>query len=213
MPNPAAPFLVLDHIAVAAASLAAGLAHVEAALGVAMPAGGKHREMATHNHVLRLGEGLFLEVIAIDPEAGPPARARWFDLDRFATAPPRLVTWVARTSDLAAALAVAPAACGVPVPVSRGDLSWQIAVPADGSLPFGGAYPTLIEWRPDPHPASRMPDLGYRLEQLCIEHPDAGAIRDYLEPVFADARVSIESGPQIRLTARIATPQGVRTLT
>ena len=213
MPNSAAaPQLVLDHIAFAAASLAEGLAYVEEALGVAMPAGGKHREMATHNHVLRLGDGLFLEVIAIDPDASPPARARWFDLDRFGAAPPRPVTWIARSGNLEAALAVAPPASGPPIQVSRGELTWQIAVPEDGSMPFGGAYPTLIEWPPGPHPAARMPDLGCSLQRLHIEHPDAEAVRNYLDPAFDDARVDIAAGPQIRLTARIATPQGVRTL-
>lgn len=213
MPNPAAgPQLVLDHIAVAAASLAEGLAHVEAALGVAMPAGGKHREMGTHNHVMRLGDGLFIEVIAIDPDAPPPGRARWFDLDRFGAAPPRLATWIARTGDLNAALAAAPPASGPPIQVSRGELTWHISVPEDGSLPFDGAYPTLIEWPPGPHPASRMTDLGCSLEHLQIEHPDAETIRKYLDPAFDDTRVHVAIGPQIRLTARIETPHGVRIL-
>jgi len=213
MPNPvAAPLLTLDHIAVAAASLAEGLAHVRAVLGVEMPAGGKHREMGTHNHVLRLGDELFLEVIAIDPDAGSPGRARWFGLDRFGAAPPRLATWIARTGDLDAALAAAPQASGPPIQVSRGELTWHISVPEDGSMPFDGAYPTLIEWPPGPHPASRMPNLGCSLEHLQIEHPDAEAIRQYLDPGFDDARVDIETGPQIRLTARIETSQGVRIL-
>jgi len=211
--NVAPPSLTLDHIAVAAHSLVEGLAHVQEALGVAMPAGGKHREMGTHNHVLRLGEGLFLEVIAIDPDAPPPAGARWFALDRFGAAPPRLATWIARTGDLDAALASAPQKFRRKVQVSRGDLTWHISVPEDGSMPFDGAYPTLIEWPPGPHPASRMPDLGCSLEHLKIEHPDAEAMRKYLDPVFRDARVDIGTGPQVRLTARIATPQGVRTLT
>lgn len=213
MPNATAgPRLVLDHIAVAAASLAEGLAHVEAALGVEMPVGGKHRAMGTHNHVMRLGDGLFLEVIAIDPDAPPPERARWFDLDRFGAVPPRLATWVARTGDLDAALAAAPQASGLPVQVSRSELTWHISVPEDGSMPFGGAYPTLIEWPPGPHLASRMPDLGCSLQHLHIEHPDAEAIRGYLDPVLVDARVEIAAGPQVRLTARIETPHGVRTL-
>lgn len=213
MPNPAAaPLLTLDHIAVAAASLAEGLAHVQEALGVAMPAGGKHREMGTHNHVLRLGDGLFLEVIAIDPDAPLPGRARWFGLDRFGAAPPRLATWIARTGDLDAALTAAPQSSGPPIQVSRGELNWHISVPEDGAMPFDGAYPTLIEWPPGPHPASRMPDLGCRLERLEIEHPDADTIREYIDPTFDDARVVIETGPSVRLTARIATPHGVRIL-
>ena len=66
--------LVLDHIAVAAESLAEGAAHVEAALGVPLSDVGVHDLMGTHNRLLSLGPGLYLEVIAIDPEARPPAQ-------------------------------------------------------------------------------------------------------------------------------------------
>ena len=63
-----------------------------------MPAGGAHPLMGTHNHLLRLGETLFLEVIAPDPAAGPSLRPRWFALDdprvrAELTASPRLTTW------------------------------------------------------------------------------------------------------------------------
>lgn len=75
----------LDHIVVAARSLEEGSAWVEAALGVKMLPGGKHALMGTHNRVLSIGNGRYLEVIAIDPEAPPPARPRWFGLDEPAT--------------------------------------------------------------------------------------------------------------------------------
>ena len=205
--------LTLDHLAVVARSLDEGLAHVENALGVAMPAGGEHREMGTHNHLLRLGEGLFLEVIAINPAAPAPARARWFDLDRLGHAVPHLATWIVRTDDLDAALAGAPPAAGPAIQVSRDALTWRIAVPEDGSLPYAGAYPTIIEWQPGPHPTSRMPDLGYGLLDLKVEHPDVEDIGAYLVDTFEDPRVAVEVGPRVRLTAGIATPHGVRTLT
>lgn len=73
--------LALDHITVSARSLAEGVAAVELALGVRAPVGGTHPSMGTHNHLLRLGPSLFLEIIAINPEAPAPARPRWFGLD------------------------------------------------------------------------------------------------------------------------------------
>lgn len=72
--------LTLDHLVVVAPDLAEGVAHVRDCLGLAMPEGGRHREMGTRNHLLRLGGALFLEVIAVDPEAPPPSGARWFGL-------------------------------------------------------------------------------------------------------------------------------------
>src|SRR5215472_5511541 len=97
--------LQIDHITVAADNLRAGVAHAEAALGVKIPFGGAHPLMGTHNHLLRLGETLFLEVIAPDPAAGPLSRRRWFSLDDPAwraelAAGPRLATWVVATDDI-----------------------------------------------------------------------------------------------------------------
>jgi hypothetical protein len=209
--------LELDHITVAARSLEEGVAHVEAALGVSVPAGGSHREMGTHNHLLRLGDELFLEIIAIDPGAAPPARPRWFALDdpasRADLTPGRLSTWVVRTSDIDEALAVMPGAAGPAVSVSRGALVWRISVPEDGSMPFNGAYPTIIEWPAGPHPASRMPDLGCALLRFEVEHPEGELVAGHLAPFLADERLAIRRGPMTRLTARIATPHDLRTLT
>ncbi|MFD0934083.1 VOC family protein, partial [Methylobacterium trifolii] len=72
---------VLDHLAVVAPTLAEGIAHVRDSLNLDIPEGGRHREMGTRNHLLRLGDALFLEVIAVDPDATPPGRPRWFGLD------------------------------------------------------------------------------------------------------------------------------------
>ena len=71
---------VLDHLAVVAPTLAEGLAHIRERLGLDIPEGGRHREMGTRNHLLRLGDALFLEGIGVDPEAPYPARLRWFGL-------------------------------------------------------------------------------------------------------------------------------------
>ena len=142
-------------------------------LGVEVPPGGRHDRTGTHNHVMCLGGDEFLEIIAIDPAASKPAHPRPFALDTFADDRVCLGTWVARTPDLAMALDQLPGSCGRTIPLSRGELSWLLAVPDDGSMPFDGAFPTLIEWPMRPFPGARMPDLGCVLEQLVIEHPNA----------------------------------------
>lgn len=208
--------LQLDHITVAALDLAEGVAYVRDRLGIEIPPGGQHPLMGTHNHLLRLGEGLFLEVIAPDPSALPPARARWFGLDSPATRAmlaqsPRLLTWVARCPDLAVALGHVEGAAGPAVRVSRGELSWLIGVPDDGSVPFDGAFPTLIEWPAGSHAASRMRDLGCSLRRFTVQHPEAAQIERQLELHFTDRRVAFEAGP-LRLVAEIETPHGLRVI-
>ena len=85
--NPA-PVSRIDHIAVTAPSLALGAAWLEQVLGVAPQPGGEHPLMGTHNVLLRLGDDVYLEVIAADPRAAAPARPRWFGLDALEPASP-----------------------------------------------------------------------------------------------------------------------------
>nr|MCW1954693.1 VOC family protein [Roseobacter sp.] len=118
-----------DHLVIAAQELEAGVAWAQERLGVALQAGGQHARYGTHNALLGLAEGLYLEVIAIDPEAAPPAGARWFGLDAFSGAP-RLVTWVCRVKGLAARRL--PQGFGGVVGLTRGALSWDMAEAGGG---------------------------------------------------------------------------------
>ncbi|KZZ67236.1 VOC family protein, partial [Sulfitobacter sp. HI0129] len=137
--------LSLDHLAVAGEDLAAARAHAETALDVILQPGGRHDVFGTHNRLLGLADGLYLEAIAADPDAPAPDRARWFDLDRF-SGPARLTNWICRCDDLDAALARLPDGFGRPVDLQRGDLRWRMSVPEEGRLPFDNLAPALIQW-------------------------------------------------------------------
>lgn len=195
---------VFDHLAVSAVSLDHGALVVEAALGVPLEPGGKHPSMGTHNRLLSLGPTEYLEVIAIDTEAPAPERPRWFSLDRF-TGPPRVTNWILRTGDLPSALAAAPQGAGRTVDLERGPYRWRMGVPDDGCLPFDGAFPALIEWLGDRHPASELPDRGCRLRRLEIAHPKADRLRPLVP--LSDPRVAIVTGPRA-IRAEISTPHG-----
>lgn len=200
--------LRLDHLAVSARTLEEGVAWVESALGLPMAGGGKHAAMSTHNRLLSLGD-LYLEVIAVDPEAPDPGRARWFDLDHF-SGPPRLTNWAVACDDLEAALALCPPGCGRPMSLDRGDFRWQMAVPDDGILPYDGIFPALIRWLGPAHPAPRLPDIDARLVRLTLTHPKAADLGLY--PLPDDPRVRIETGATPGIHATIQTPYGERTL-
>lgn len=202
--------LELDHLAVAASTLADGVAAVEEALGVDLAGGGEHPLMGTHNRLLGLGN-VYLEVIAINPNAAGPSHPRWFDLDRF-TGAPRLTNWICRTDDLEAAIEASPDGVGVPVGLSRADFRWRMAVPVDGKLPFDNAYPALIQWEGLAHPATRLPDVGCRLLRLEIAHPEAGALKAAMAGNLSDARVVISQGDAVAYRAEIETPHGIRML-
>ncbi|WP_363241019.1 VOC family protein [Limimaricola sp.] len=202
--------LAFDHIVIGCTDLAHGTAWAEAALGVAFQPGGQHARFGTHNTLLGLKDGLYLEVIAVDP-AAPPG-PRWFGLADFEGAP-RLINWVCRAPDLDAALAVLPGACGPAVPMERGDLRWSIAVPEDGGLPWDGALPTPISWAPGiRHPAARLAPSGVRLTGWEVHHPQAAAAEAALAGLLDDSRVRFVTSPVPGYRARFDTPSGPRVL-
>ncbi len=212
-PGPAA----LDHIAVACARLEDGVAWVAALLGVEPGPGGAHPDMGTHNRLLRLGADVYLEVIAPDPAVPKPRlRPRWFGFDdpamqqRLREHGPRLVGFVARTSDIHTASASALVPPGPPTLVSRGALEWLFTVTPDGRLLEEGAVPPLIQW-PDgmASPAARMPERGLRLQRLMITHPKPQHVRAAWASVgFVSDLVVVEPGDGVRLMAEIGLPGG-----
>ena len=162
----------LDHLVVAALNLEEGAAWVASRLGATPAGGGKHVAMGTHNRLLSLGPECYLEVIAIDPDAPPPGRPRWFSMDTPAMAArlargPALVHWVARTDDIAHELAGRPVEI---MEMQRGEFRWRIGVPPDGLLVEEGATPTLIQWI-SRSPAPVLPDAGVRLETFVAGPP------------------------------------------
>jgi len=217
----------LDHLVVACAQLDDGVAWVESRLGVRPQPGGRHEAMGTHNALLRLGAGCYLEVIAIDPDGTQPARPRWFGLDEPAmrerlAQSPALITWAVRCDSLASACARVPD-LGEIIAMSRGDLHWQIAVPDNGTLPWSGVLPAAIQWKeggesaddPTSHPAARLPDSGCELVALDLMHPAAVLGSGGLLGMFRELRivgpVNLRPGP-VSLAASIRTPAGVVTL-
>ena len=197
-----------DHIAISGNTLAEAVDHVEASLGVRLQAGGAHAVFHTHNMLLGLEDGLYLEAIAINPSAPKPDRARWFDLDRFEGAA-RLTNWICRCDDLEAALEGLGEDFGRPVDLQRGDLRWRMAVPQSGILPFANKAPALIEWQTDVHPAAKLTPSGVRLRRLTLCHPDAKMLAARMGGALVDDRIRFEQGTSA-ISAAFDTPSGPR---
>lgn len=160
--------LSIDHFVFGAAELSAGTDWMSTQLGVPSVARGKHVSMSTHNALWRVGNA-YLEVISSDRDAPAPGRPRMFGLDEpeIQTAlqsRPRLLTWVASTTNLDGAIARCEHDPGPALAMSRDDLSWKLTVPEDGQAPGNGILPHLIEW-PDPErsPSRALPDQGLQL--------------------------------------------------
>lgn len=207
--------VAVDHLVIAARTLDDGVRWCEATLGITPGPGGQHALMSTHNRLFSVaGEtfpNTYFEIIAVDPAAPAPGRARWFGLDALdLSRGPRLVTFVARTATLDSTLAALRDAgidAGRALAASRdtpaGTLRWRIAVRDDGTVLCGGAMPTLIEWG-ERHPAASMPASGVVLRSLVLRGLPRSAL-DIAQTTFADT-------PGPALEARLDTPRGIITL-
>ena len=229
----------IDHLVILADTLDQGVAWAEATLGVTPGPGGEHPMFGTHNRLLAMsGPGFaccYLEIIAINPEAARASGSRadgtkrWFDMDdatlqaQVRQLGPRLIHWVARVPDVAAASAQL-AALGLdrgPVRAATrmtpaGELRWQITVRDDGQRLLDGCLPTLIEWGAT-HPAATMPGSGVQLHQLTLAHPQAPALEAALRAAglaapLKDARLQVLAAPVAELRATLRTPRGPVTL-
>lgn len=204
----------LDHLVVAAQDLDEGTAFVQNLLGVPLEPGGKHEAMGTHNRLLNLGDGVYLEVLTPDPDAPSPDRPRWFGMDSREVRQqleqgPTLLHWVARAK--AGSSLQDSEIFGRVLPMQRGDLDWRITVPDDGHLPANGILPTLIDWGDAPHPTTKLPERGLELVKLRGFHPEPEEVREVLTELGLEEFTELQRG-EAGLEADIKTANGVVTL-
>ena len=175
-----APMLAFDHLVVTSHKLTAGMDYIQRVFGVDIPLGGQHHFMGTHNAVMAVGDGIYFEVVAIDPSLTVPPYPRWFGLGNAAFEDrlkdqPLLTHYVLRTPDINASLAaLSPELREKLGPVhegSRGDLSWKITIHESGLPPQGGCLPALIEWNGTP-PQYGMAAPGPQFDRLHVCHGD-----------------------------------------
>ena len=206
----------LDHIVIGAKTLDEGIDWVEQQLGARPTPGGQHVAMGTHNALLKLGDRVYLEIIAIDPEQPKPLRRRWFDLDdgnlmADIVERPRLIHWVARTRDIESASHHAGYEAARILPFARGDYRWRIAIADDGKRPGAGVLPTLIQWE-SAHPADALPDSGVSIEQLAASHPEPASVRRSLQRLGLDEAIRVTFDRDARVAAMLRTPRGLLSL-
>ena len=216
----------VDHLVIAATSLAEGVAWCESTLGITPGPGGEHPLMGTYNRLFKVASAehpaAYFEIIAINPVATSArlnGAKRWFDLDDSAlqhtltSSGPRLIHFVANNAPAGsgvASLAQLGIDRGPLLEASRmtpnGLLAWKISVRDDGQRLFNGALPTLIEWGAV-HPAQNMPESGVTLQALAICHPQAKLLRAAYRAIDLHG-VGITQGAS-DLVATLHTPKGM----
>jgi hypothetical protein len=217
--NQPLPKTEIDHIIYATRDLQVTIDALERLVGVRPAIGGQHPGRGTHNALLSLGPGVYLEIIGPDPLQPDPEKARSFGIDQLSG--PRLVTWAARPASLDDVVQSARAAGYDPGEIQVGGrdrpdgvhLAWRSSIRPEkerGRLgPGDGLVPFLIEWGDTSHPSQAAPS-GCRLLSLQGKHPEAAAINELLATLGVDFHVT--EATEVALVATLATPNGEITL-
>ena len=204
-----------DHLLLGIADLDKGIEWVEKTTGVKAVIGGSHPGVGTRNALVALGDRRYLEIIAPDP--AQTSYASQFDVRKLPE--PRLITWAAATTGIAALAAKARDAGQQTFGPRDGSrarpdgklLKWrslgvQSKLAADGIEPI----PFFIEWAADSvHPSQDSP-RGCRLLSLELEHPDPAAVRKMLGSLGIS--IEVKQSGSARLKAVLDTPKGKVTL-
>jgi hypothetical protein len=196
----------IDHIVLAARTLNEGAAFVRERFGFEPSPGGKHAGLGTHNLLVPLQRRRYLEIIAIDPDAPPPSRTRWFGLDdpimqaRLKEGP-TLAAYVVRCTVIPEDLRFFPKLD--PQPAERGDFKWTFGFPVDGIRPGRGALPYFIKWGPtSKHPCDVLPEAQFDLKTIEICLPCAPSVAFALEPLTI-AELMLTDSPGFALKATL----------
>ena len=199
----------LDHVVYGVPNLETGVADFAKALGATPTFGGRHESIGTHNAILPLRGGQYLELIARDPSCpNPPLPVPW-GLETLEEA--RLITWAAATLDIDAAVERAKSAGydpGTAIDVARetpeGErLTWRLTIArefaAEGLIPF------LIDWGGAPHP-SKTSEALCQVEGFAAEHPDPKSVNAMLNALGVSLDITLGDVP--RLFGELVGPHG-----
>ena len=205
---PSAKPIRIDHVIVGAANLNAAIVEMERLTGVRPVIGGIHPGRGTHNALMSLGDGTYLEILAPDPaQAVDNAELR----ELRALTHPTPVGWAAsadKETELRSVLAAAKIAASGSVPGSRAKpdgsvLHWITFGYAELDNPLA---PFFIIWGDRSlHPSQSSPP-GCRLDSLAIESPDAAAIASAVRPLKLG--IAISGAAQNRMKLALSCPRG-----
>lgn len=221
----------LDHLVWAVPELEAAVEQVEATWRCSVYPGGRHPNWGSHNALVPLRGGSYLEIIAPHPEP-PLSGTRVFGIEALAEggaeallpegAAGVLQTWALRSQtrtgpgEEPALAALVQAALGQGLEL--GDilhgsretpdgvtLEWSLTDPFADRL--GGLAPFLIHWGETPHPSQLGPPE-VTVTGLELVHPRGIDLERVLMALECYEMVSVSAGEEIEFRATLRTPGG-----
>lgn len=208
LPAAAAPAAQIDHILLAIDDLDRGVKAFEESTGVKPVYGGKHPG-GTHNALVSLGDGTYVEIIAVQKGVAPPAD--FAGIEQLHTLTP--IGWAVSSKDSAelrkrldaGGLAVTDSSAGSRITPAGKTLSWQTFGLKDN---FAEA-PFFIVWSAQTaHPSTTSPG-GCKLQQWQIAGPRQKNLEQLRRTL--DLRVDVADAKATSMRLSLSCPKGAVT--
>jgi len=201
---------MIDHIVYTVPELQAGIKLIHEKLGVEPIYGGKHNQEGTHNALVKLGKGCYLEIIAPDPENNDIDPPRWMGVDLIKQ--PCITRWAVKSSDIQSDIKHISALNndlgrskeGQRVTSSQSLLKWQLSVPL--AKPLVEPIPFLIDWKDSDHPSDHLEDT-CRIESFELFYQKPEKLSKILFQLGIEQKVTTSTKSAIHLTVQC--PNGI----
>lgn len=205
----------IDHLLFGAPDLEQGIQAIQARLGVQPAYGGQHPGVGTHNALVSLGAGTYLEIIAPDPRQAVPASRLPYGLAHLQA--PCLITWAIRPHDWDTYVThLATLGMGAETQDrgrTRPDgerIAWRSTrLPSPAIVQqadMTGLIPFAIEWQTATHPSATAPGA-LDLQSLTLQHPDLDTLQYAADCLELPVRTEQTKKPG--MVAMIGTPAGI----
>ncbi|MCR9290191.1 MAG: VOC family protein [Bacteroidetes bacterium] len=202
---------IVDHLVYAVPDLQTAMDDLEKLLGIRPNFGGYHTAKGTKNAVLNLGNGCYLEILAVDEENKEISSPRWMGVDLIDK--PRMTRWCLKSNDLEKDSQTLKKYNPEMGEISGGQrkmsdgnlLAWSMIMPL--AAPEVDLIPFMVDWRKSAiHPTEWMEDV-CRLVALDFSHPHP----EIINPILSEfsPNLIISKGKTARITAHINSPNGV----
>lgn len=200
----------IDHLVYAVPDLKKSIKDLSKLLGVEVIYGGEHKSEGTHNALVNLGNGCYLELLAIDKNNTNISKKRWMGMDLLTE--PMLTRWAIKSDNLEEDAAILKAAhpqmgnikTGSRKKTDGSTLSWALSMPL--AAPLVEVLPFALDWKDSIHPTESLPDV-CQLVELQATHPEPDTVLPTLEAL--GVTISLKKNTNASLTAVIQSPNGL----
>ena len=200
----------IDHIVYAVPDLHKAIKALGKKLGVEPVYGGKHQTFGTHNALVGLGKGCYLELLAADQENTDVFPPRWMGVDIISK--PTITRWAIVSDDIdeqARKLQnINPDMGHVQQGMRRKTdgslLRWKLAMPLP--KPEVEVIPFILDWQGSIHPSHDLENT-CSIHSFSLGHPNARYMSHALKQAGIEA--DIQESEQSFIKLQLKTPNGI----